>query len=121
MANLKNITELPVAESVQGLNLIVNDNGAAKQIPADSVKSGVYVIDVTFPPAPNTGKLAKEALLNGKNIFIYNGTYYFLVASFKIDETTDGTTLLTLYTSHSSSTTGGVSSLAQEWSFVIFD
>ena len=37
MANLKNITELPVAESADGLNLIVNDNGAAKQIAADSV------------------------------------------------------------------------------------
>ena len=37
MANLKNITDLPVAESAEGLNLIVNDNGAAKQISADSV------------------------------------------------------------------------------------
>jgi hypothetical protein len=30
MASLKNITDLPVAESAEGLNLIVNDNGAAK-------------------------------------------------------------------------------------------
>ena len=37
MANLKNITELPVAESVDGLNLIVNDNGSAKQIAASAV------------------------------------------------------------------------------------
>lgn len=37
MANLKNITELPVAESAEGLNLIVNDNGIAKQIIASSV------------------------------------------------------------------------------------
>ena len=37
MANLKNITELPVAESTNGLNLIVNDNGAAKQIAAHEV------------------------------------------------------------------------------------
>lgn len=37
MANLKNITELPVAESAEGLNLIVNDNGAAKQIAAGAV------------------------------------------------------------------------------------
>lgn len=37
MASLKNITELPVAESTEGLNLIVNDNGAAKQIAADAV------------------------------------------------------------------------------------
>lgn len=37
MANLKNITELPVAESADGLNLIVNDNGTAKQIAASAV------------------------------------------------------------------------------------
>lgn len=37
MANLKNITELPMAESADGLNLIVNDNGAAKQIAASAV------------------------------------------------------------------------------------
>lgn len=37
MVNLKNITELPVAESAEGLNLIVNDNGAAKQIAASAV------------------------------------------------------------------------------------
>lgn len=37
MANLKNITELPLAESAEGLNLIVNDNGAAKQIAAGAV------------------------------------------------------------------------------------
>lgn len=37
MANLKNITDLPVAESAEGLNLIVNDNGAAKQIAASEV------------------------------------------------------------------------------------
>jgi hypothetical protein len=37
MPNLKNITDLPVAESVEGLNLIVNDNGVAKQIAAGAV------------------------------------------------------------------------------------
>lgn len=37
MANLKSITELPMAESAEGLNLIVNDNGAAKQIAASAV------------------------------------------------------------------------------------
>ena len=37
MANLKNITELPMAESADGLNLIVNDNGAAKQMAASAV------------------------------------------------------------------------------------
>ena len=37
MANFKSITELPVASSSEGLNLIVNDNGAAKQIAASAV------------------------------------------------------------------------------------
>lgn len=37
MANLKNITDLPVVESAEGVNLIVNDNGAAKQIAASAV------------------------------------------------------------------------------------
>lgn len=37
MANLKNINDLPVAESAEGLNLIANDNGAAKQIPAEFI------------------------------------------------------------------------------------
>ena len=37
MANLKNITELPVANSASGLNLIVNDSGTAKQIAASEV------------------------------------------------------------------------------------
>ena len=37
MANLKNITDVPVVESAEGLNLIVNDNGTAKQIPASAV------------------------------------------------------------------------------------
>lgn len=37
MPNLKDITELPLAESAEGVNLIVNDNGAAKQIAANLV------------------------------------------------------------------------------------
>lgn len=37
MANLKNITDVPVVESAEGLNLIVNDNGTAKQIAASAV------------------------------------------------------------------------------------
>lgn len=37
MANIKNITELPLAESAEGLNLIVNDGGSAKQIAASEV------------------------------------------------------------------------------------
>ena len=51
MANLKNIAELPVAESAEGLNLIVNDNGSAKQIPASAVgaQADFAVTDETSP------------------------------------------------------------------------
>lgn len=37
MTNVKNITDLPIAESSDGLNLIVNDGGSAKQIAASAV------------------------------------------------------------------------------------
>lgn len=37
MSNLKSITDLPLATSPEGLNLIVNDGGAAKQIAASAV------------------------------------------------------------------------------------
>lgn len=37
MANFKSITELPVTSSSNGVNLIINDNGAAKQIAASAV------------------------------------------------------------------------------------
>lgn len=51
MANLKNITDLPVAESAEGLNLIVNDNGSAKQIAASAVgaQADFAVTDETSP------------------------------------------------------------------------
>ena len=37
MANLKHITELPVAESAENVNLIIEDAGSAKRIPAHKV------------------------------------------------------------------------------------
>lgn len=37
MANLKNIVDLPVAESAEGLNLIVEQDGAARRVAADVV------------------------------------------------------------------------------------
>lgn len=51
MANLKNITELLMAESADGLNLIVNDNGAAKQIAASAVgaQADFAMADETSP------------------------------------------------------------------------
>ena len=88
MANLKNITELPVANSASGLNLIVNDSGTAKQIAASKVgaqadwsvtdntnpafiknkpDSSTYVID---SEAYTYGDDALDAILNGKQILI---------------------------------------------------
>ena len=51
MVNLKNITDLPVAESAEGLNLIVNDNGSAKQIAASAVgaQADFNVTDESHP------------------------------------------------------------------------
>lgn len=72
MANLKRIAELPVAESADGLNLIVNDNGSAKQIAASVVgiqldNNSVYVID---SEAYTYGDDALDAILKGKQILI---------------------------------------------------
>lgn len=50
MANLKNITDLPVVESAEGLNLIVNDNGSAKQIAANLVGGAASWNDLTDKP-----------------------------------------------------------------------
>lgn len=37
MANLKNIADLPLVTSANGVNLLINDNGLAKQIAASAV------------------------------------------------------------------------------------
>lgn len=39
MAGLKSITDLPMAESTSGVNLIVNDNGVAKQADLNAVRA----------------------------------------------------------------------------------
>jgi hypothetical protein len=75
MANLKNIADLPVVESAEGLNFIVNDNGSAKQIAASAigtagtayVKSEPYVID---SEAYTYGDDALAAILEGRQILV---------------------------------------------------
>lgn len=37
MSNFKKITEVPVAESTENINLIANSNGAAVQVPANQI------------------------------------------------------------------------------------
>lgn len=51
MANLKNITDLPIIGSADGVNLIVNDNGSAKQIAAGAVgaQADFNVTDESHP------------------------------------------------------------------------
>lgn len=39
MAGLKSITDLPMAENTSGVNLIVNDNGVAKQADLSAVRA----------------------------------------------------------------------------------
>jgi hypothetical protein len=39
MTGLKSITDLPMAEKANGVNLIVNDNGVAKQASLDSIRT----------------------------------------------------------------------------------
>jgi hypothetical protein len=110
MANLKSITNLPLADSAEGLNVIVNDNGSAKQIPASSIGGGVFIIDSTASnySTSNTsyGNTIKEALLNGKTVYYYDGSYYFSVVAFNINETTTGDVYLVAYVSGYSGTYG---------------
>jgi hypothetical protein len=49
MPNLKNITDLPVVESADGLNLIVEDNGSAKRIAADRIEGKVKSVNGIMP------------------------------------------------------------------------
>lgn len=81
MANLKNITELPLAESADGLNLIVNDNGAAKQIAASAVgNGGGLIFEVGDGEYSQTGPTSYtitknydalyEAVMSGKIVYI---------------------------------------------------
>lgn len=116
MANLKNITDVPVVESAEGLNLIVNDNGAAKQVPANLVggTQNTFIIDITNLTPDNFmdaayGNTVKEALLNGQIVFVYDGTYYFNIAAFRIRVTTTGEVYLDIFIP-TKNTTGGISS-----------
>ena len=80
MVNLKNITDVPMAESAEGLNLIVNDNGAAKQIAASAVgaQADWNETDETSPafimnkPEALSGGAVTYTMTNG---YIYYGKY----------------------------------------------
>jgi hypothetical protein len=95
MANLKNITELPVAESADSLNLIVNDNGVAKQIAASNFSpktnfialenntySGEWFVSIngelspalTYEPVEDYWYIRNPEIYNKAKAIISNGT-----------------------------------------------
>lgn len=79
MANLKNITELPVTNFTEGLKLIVNDNGATKQlsvteIKATAVNNKPLILDANlsdyYGGHPEMGDAALEAIKIGRPILV---------------------------------------------------
>ena len=123
MANVKNITDLPIAESTEGLNLIVNDNGAAKQIAASAVGGGgIFIIDSTADDFNMTdsvyGNTIKDALLDGKTVYYYDGTGYFSIVAFGIKESTTGEVTLNVYTAYST-TNGNIGVYSKSYTFAI--
>jgi hypothetical protein len=79
MVNLKNITELPLAESANNLKFIVNDNGSAKQIAANNIGAGAanlkpLILDATlsdyYGGNSEAGDEALEAIKAGRQILV---------------------------------------------------
>lgn len=80
MANLKNITELPLAESTENLNLIVSDNGVAKQIAASALGVGGTQSDwnETDETSPAFIMNKPESLGGGKVVsYRYSGNLWY--------------------------------------------
>lgn len=90
MANLKNITDVPVAESAEGLNLIANDDGVAKQIPASIVgaQADWAEMDETSP-AFIKNKPVEEWDLDMSLIISYNPDEDMMVPSHTINHMVD--------------------------------
>lgn len=89
MANLKNITDLPVVESAEGLNLIVNDNGAAKQISASAIRGTSNWDELENKPFFDTReygdiKLTFDGDITGKEIIEVEPGVYLVKISDKI-------------------------------------
>ena len=83
MVNLKNIAELPLAESADNLKFIVNDNGFAKQIAANNINVGnnigtanlkPLILDATlsdyYGGNSEAGDEALEAIKAGRQILV---------------------------------------------------
>lgn len=76
MTNLKNITDLPVAESAEGLNLIVNDNGAAKQIAAHEVGASSWNDLKDKPFGTETDENGNETIHKLDAKYLPNSIFY---------------------------------------------
>lgn len=78
MANLKNITELPVTNFTEDLKLIVNDNGATKQLSVTEIKARSdikpLILDAElsdyYGGNSEMGDAALEAIKTGRPILV---------------------------------------------------
>lgn len=77
MANLKNITDLPVTNFTESLKLIVNDSGATKQLSVTEVKAASdkpLILDAElsdyYGGHPEMGDAALEAIKIGRPILV---------------------------------------------------
>lgn len=79
MANLKNITELPVTNFTEGLKLIVNDSGATKQLSVTEIKATAMnnkplILDAElsdyYGGNAEMGDAALEAIKTGRPILV---------------------------------------------------
>ena len=120
----KNLSEIDiVAEPAEGTTVMGFEDGKPIQMPMDAVKTkqlgGVFVINTDDPDYSDTdvayGNKVKEALLDGKQVWIYTYTAtttitnrdtrnYFLVDVFTIKENT-----ASLYYLYVESTAGNMS------------
>lgn len=77
MANLKNITDLPVTNFTESLKLIVNDKGATKQLSVTEIKATSdkpLILDAElsdyYGGHPEMGDAALEAIKTGRPILV---------------------------------------------------
>lgn len=79
MANLKNITELPVTNFTEGLKLIVNDSGTTKQLSVTEIKASAVnnkplILDAElsdyYGGNSEMGDAALEAIKTGRPILV---------------------------------------------------
>lgn len=117
MENLRKITELDVIESLEnteGLSIIANDNGQAKQIPASLLGGlsggggGVFIIDEKSSEFSytdtNYGNKIKEAFLDGKTLYYFDGWHYFSVIAFNPEWTSGNDARIVIYVCGTSNT-----------------